>query len=209
MFGFNFNSSGSGGFDWGGLLGGIVGSIANVYAANKSYSAQKDAAEIQREASQEQVKAAGFQEQMAGEQEQAAMEAQRLAELNAVDAQVQNAREQENLRLTQAKTEGENRARAAASGVTLTGSTGAVLEEQKRVAGEKMGWLEQVGQSEVREIRAGGEAAKSQGLAQAMGTRAQAAGTKAASKTTKAGAYQSALGGINSIFQIGASNKWF
>lgn len=205
------------GFDWGSLLGGLFSAASNIYASKKSYDAQKDAAELQAEAAQEQVKQAGFQEQMAGQQEQAAMESQRLAELNAVDAEVSNAREQENLRLSQAAEQSEARARAAASGVVIdSGSTGGFLDAKEQNAAGQLGWMKQVGESEVRNIRTEGETAKQQGLATAMGTRAsaagtraQAAGTKAASKTTKAGAYNSALTGVNNIFDIGKRNAWF
>ena len=213
---FNFGTK-SGSFDWGGLIGGLIGAVGTIYASKKSYEAQKDASELQVEAAQEQVVQAGYQEQMAGQQEIAAMEAQRLAELNAVDAEVQNVREQEQLRVTQAAEQGEARARAAASGVEIgSGSTGAFLSEKKSAAKEQLGWLTQVGESKVREIRSEGEAVKQQGLAQAMGTRAQAAGTRAQAAGTKAaaeistsGAYGTALSGATSIFNIGKRNEWF
>jgi len=185
---------------FGSMLPGLVGSLFQAYSAKKSYDAQKDAAEIQSEAAAEQVRAAGFQEQMAGQQEMAAMESQRLAELNALDAQVQNAREEENLRTSQAAEQSESRARAAASGVTLSGSTGKVLDEQGRVADEQLGWLKQVGESKVRNIVSEGETAKAIGMSQA---------TKASAKTTKAGAYNALARGASNIFNIGATNKWW
>lgn len=198
------------------VLPGLVSSLATVYTTKKAYDAQRDASELQSEAAQEQVRTAGLQEAAAAQQEVAAVESARLAELNAIDAELQSAREVENLRQAQRAEQATSRARAAASGVTLTGSTADYLQEQQRVGSEQLGWLAKSGASKVDQIRQQGQIAQAQGMekaaqtrAGAQATRAQAAGTKASAYGTKAGAYQSLGQGAYNLFNIGQTMKWF
>jgi len=181
------------------FLPSLIGSIASAYTGYKSYESQRDASELQYEAAQQQVVAAGFQAEAAAKQEMAALESQRLSELNAIDSEMQSAREIENTRMAQEQAQGEARARAAASGVTLTGSTGSVLTEQERVHGEELGWMAKAGGQKADIIRKQGETAMLTGQAQADQTRAASSGTlagasatEAQAKGTMAGAYGSA-----------------
>lgn len=211
-FGF---SSGDGGGSFS-FLPSLVSALTTAYTGYQSYQSQKDASELQYEAAQAQVKAAGFQEQAASQQEMAALESQRLAELNAIDKEMQTAREIENTRLAQAQEQSESRARAAASGVTLTGSTGVFLSEKEKVAGEQLDWMAKAGESAAGVIRKQGETAKLTGQAGASQTRAQAETTRAGARqteaqagTTKAGAYSTAASTVNTLYQTGKQSNWF
>lgn len=211
---FGFSSDDGG--DSFSFLPSLIGAVTTAYTGYKSYESQKDASELQYEAAQAQVKAAGFQESAAAKQEMAALESQRLAELNAIDVEMQSAREIENTRMAQNQQSSESRARAAASGITLTGSTGAFLTEQQRVQSEELGWMAQAGEQRASITRQQGETAKLTGLAQAdqtragaSSTRAGASSTKAQSKGTMAGAYGTAGSTINSLWNIGKQSNWF
>lgn len=198
------------------MLPSLIGAVATAYSGYKSYESQRDASELQYEAAQQQVISAGYQEQAAAAQEIAALESQRLAEMNAIDAEMMTAREVDNTRLAQAQEQSEARARAAASGVTLTGSTGAYLSEQERVGEEQLDWLQKAGGQQADIIRQQGETALLTGQAQAdqtmaaaAATRAGAKGTEAQALGTKAGAYGTAGSTINSLWNIGKQSNWF
>ena len=160
------------------------------YQANEQRHDQEKSAELQRRAAAQQLTQAGMIEQQATQQENAAREAARLSELNAIDAEVQNIRSEQNLRNEQQVGEAEGRARAAASGITVDGSSGMYLSEQEKVNREALGWLAKTGRSAVARIRGEGGVAQAQGKAQAAGTRAAAAGVRAGAAGTAAGANQ-------------------
>jgi len=208
------SSGGSGGsYDF---IPGLIGAVATAYTGYKSYESQRDASELIYEAAQSQVKAAGFQEQAAATQEMAALESQRLSEMNAIDREMQSAREVENQRMANAQSQSEARARAAASGVTLTGSTGAYLEEGKRVGGEQIDWMQKAGTQAADIIRQQGETAKLTGIAEADKTRAQAQSTRSGAKSSEAaassamaGAYGTAGSTANTLWGIGKQSNWF
>lgn len=160
------------------------------YQANEQRHDQEKSAELQRRAAAQQLTQAGMIEQQATQQENASREAARLSELNAIDAEVQNIRSEQNLRNEQQVGEAEGRARAAASGITVDGSSGMYLSEQEKVNREALGWLAKTGRSAVARIRGEGGVAQAQGKAQAAGTRAAAAGVRAGAAGTAAGANQ-------------------
>jgi len=162
----------------------------SAYQANEQRQDQEQAADLQRAVAQDQLTQAGMIEQQATAQENAARESARLSELNAIDAELQNIRSEQNLRNEQQVSEAEGRARAAASGFTGDGSTGIYLSEQEKVNKEALGWLAKTGQSSVSRIRGEGGVAQAQGSAQAAGTRATAAGVRASAAGTAAGARQ-------------------
>jgi len=136
------------------MIGGLV---MQMIGQGKQSSAMDDAA-AQQEAAAEQSRRIG--EQNAAAQEAETRESVRRESLAA--------KEQQSLR----------KARAAASGGTLGGSTGVYLNEQ---AGREKGyvdWLKRSGGSQAAIEREKGNYAAMEGQAAAKGTRAQAAGAK-------------------------------
>lgn len=208
------SSSGSGSTSF---LPSLIGAVATAYTGYKSYESQKDASELQYEAAQSQVKAAGFQEEAAAKQEMAALESQRLAEMNAIDSELQTARDIESTRFAQEAESSEARARAAASGfVSSSGSIGAFIDKKNEVFGQELDWMAKAGASSAANIRKQGETAKLTGQAQADSTRAQAASTRAGAsatesqaKGTTAGAYGTAGSTVNTLYNIGKQSNWF
>ena len=198
-------------------LMGLLGLAGEIYGGYQSYKSQQEAYDIMKEAQQEQVRTAGLQEQQAAKQEMAAIEQQRINEQNMIQAAIQNAQEEENLRKRQKQEIGERRARAAASGVVMdTGSFGRNLTEAQKIAQSEFDWLRKANQSEIQAMesktkydRQMADMAAGNTRIAASNTRAGAVGTGARASQARASAYGSLLGSGRNIFNLGEKTNWF
>ena len=118
-------------------------------------------------------------------QEEAAMREKALAARNAERIRAETAEKAHRTKQQQSAELAANRARLAASGVTLEGSTGSFLTEMDEAMQRELAWLEQAGESQARITEEGGANTYLTGLAEAEATRA--GGISGAMKTFAGG----------------------
>ena len=106
------------------------------------------------------------------QQYQAAQDARDAERENARLIEAENVEQARRMESENEARESSARARAAASGVNLTGTTGEYLSEMERENTRQENWLKRSGASRADSARRRGDAAYSSGLADAIGTAA-------------------------------------
>lgn len=113
-------------------------------------------------------------------EEEAGREAKRLANLNAADKMVATEEETRRLRNQQTEEESLALARAAASGVDVSGSTSNLFLKTLTTENKaQLDWLRKSGLSASARIKEGGESAYRTGMTQAASTQARGLATVA------------------------------
>ncbi|RKX23508.1 MAG: hypothetical protein DRP45_10410 [Candidatus Zixiibacteriota bacterium] len=128
-------------------------------------------------------------------QDRAAAEAERMGRENAANIEAETQRSKTVLREEQMSKEGEARAKAAASGATVTGSLGESLDYMGKQHRDEIAWLGKSGTSRAN-------LAKLEGGYQGMIGRNQAS-------STRAGAIGSAISGAGTTYGYGKEAGWF
>ena len=139
--------------------------------------------------------AVSSQMRAADAQERAAAEAERLARENAAAIEAETREEARRLALQQKQLEGTSRARAAASGITSSGSFGDYMSFLEQENQRQLEWLNESGQRRADIARRGGYL--------------DAASARTGAHASRAQAWGSIFSGAKDIYGYGRNAGWW